>query len=67
MKIFLVHFIEDSYAFNDRELRTSQGERRMIYKIKADSSEEAYLRGVEKARAQTRNTFRLNSCKVIQE
>lgn len=67
MKTFLVHFIEDSYAFNDRELRTSQGELRMIYKIKADTAEEAYLRGVEKARAQTKNTFRLNSCAAIQE
>lgn len=64
MKTFIVHFIEDSYTFNEAELRTSPGERRFVFRIQANTAEEAYLLGVEKVRARTKLTFRLNSCRV---
>lgn len=63
-KEFIVHFIEDDYACNDIELRTTQGERRLIYKIRAYTAEDAYLEGVRRAKSDTQRSFRLNSCKV---
>lgn len=63
-KEFVVHFIEESYSSNDRELRTTDGGRRLIYKIRAYTAEDAYLEGVRRAKFDTQRSFRLNSCKV---
>lgn len=62
-KTWIVHFVEDDYAANAVELKTTQGSRRFIFWIEAETAEAAYLEGVQKARSMTDRTFRLNSCK----
>lgn len=63
-KVFVVGFIEDSYAANvgKTALRTSMGERRVVYHIEAENAEEAYKKGVQRMRQESDCTFRLNQC-----
>ena len=63
-KIYVVGFIEDSYTPNAENtvLRTSMGERRVVYHIEAENAEEAYKKGVQRMRKESDLTFRLNGC-----
>lgn len=63
-KVYVVGFNEDSYATNVGKtvLRTSMGERRVVYHIEAENAEEAYKKGVQRMRQGSDCTFRLNQC-----
>lgn len=63
MKEFVVMFIEDNYCSNDIELRTTSGERRLMYIIEANTAEDAYFEGVKRAKIDTNRSFRLDFCK----
>ena len=68
-KVYVVGFIEDSYATNVGKtvLRTSMGDRRVVYHIEAENAEEAYKKGVQRMRQESDCTFRLNQCIRLDE
>lgn len=64
-KTFKVMFIEDSYTFNDVELRTCNGEKYYVSIVKAQTPEEAYHSALKRVREKVQNTVRLNYCKLV--
>jgi len=64
MNEYVVIFVEQSICCNKEELKVNDGDRRLMYTIKAKDIDEAFYKGVEMARKETKNLVRLNFCKL---
>jgi hypothetical protein len=55
-------FIEQDYACNANQLKTSDGGKRFMYTVEADKIYDAYYKAIELVRNDTKNLVRLNFC-----
>lgn len=67
MNKYRVMFVEMDFACNAHELVSNQGERRWVYTIEANKIYDAYYKGIELVRKETKNLVRLNFCKLVEE
>lgn len=67
MNEYVVMFVEQSICCNGKELKVNDGDRRFMYTVKAKDVDEAFYKGVELAREETKNLVRLNFCKLKED
>lgn len=67
MNKYQVMFYEQRFACNPTKLVCNDGEKVLLFFIEAKDIEEAYYKGVELARKETKNLVRLNFCKLMEK